>query len=388
MSRLGKLVVLVGFLLSMASAARAQVPEELGFFGNIDGRWMWLGGDHIVTSQGATAPISTGPGGEFMVGYKFSPHWDAALAGDVQGLLQNLTQLRNGTLSVDNNHQHFDLEAGYSDDWWRLSAGLRGIHYFEGDWYVLPGFYGNDQRQIYGIGPKVGGGVRGALSENWAIVGGLNAAFLIASFSDSGNGVLGNTGYTQIVPQFDGELGLSWRTSEVPSFSFTTGVRAAVSFNTAISSDGNHQATLFEYGPFIRMAYNFAGPGHRRRSPGPEAEIWTNHPLTGCDRYVVHFDYERSDINLVASTVIRQAAEDVRRGRPANIGIAATDRADRSDYGHALSLARAEAIRQELRRNGIDGSQVIIGQSDETVPLKPLPGGTQEARNMRAQITF
>src|SRR5580704_11358647 len=104
-----KLVALVLLAASIAAPARAQVPEQQGFFGNIDGRWMWLGGDH-VTIAGASAAVTDGPGGQMLIGFKFDPHWDAALAGDVQGLLTNLTKLQNGTLSVDTRHQHFDLE--------------------------------------------------------------------------------------------------------------------------------------------------------------------------------------------------------------------------------------------------------------------------------------
>jgi hypothetical protein len=115
----------------MAAPARAQVPDQQGFFGHIDGRWMWLGGDKITSSAG-TAPITDGPGGQMLIGYKLDPHWDVALAGDVQGLLGTLTKFQNGTLSVDTNHQHFDLELGYSSGWWRVNAGLRGIHYKQG----------------------------------------------------------------------------------------------------------------------------------------------------------------------------------------------------------------------------------------------------------------
>src|SRR5438876_4468850 len=113
----------------MGSVAQAQVPEQYGFFGNIDGRWMWLGGDNIDSSLGASALTSSGPGGQALIGFKFAKNWDAALAGDVQAMLTEITKLRNGTLSVDTNHQHFDLELGYSDGWWRLNAGLRGIRY-------------------------------------------------------------------------------------------------------------------------------------------------------------------------------------------------------------------------------------------------------------------
>ena len=119
-----------------------------------------------------------------------------------------------------------------------------------------------------------------------------------------------------------------------------------------------------------------------------EREIWTNSPPTGSQRYLVHFGYERSDINPVAAAVIRQAAEDVRRGRPANIAIASADLENGSEYSRALSLRRAEAIRDALAREGIPPSQVDIAPAGEVPLLAPVAGGVREAKNTRAQITF
>ena len=57
-------------------------------------------------------------------------------------------------------------------------------------------------------------------------------------------------------------------------------------FNTAITADSSHQGTLLEFGPFIRMAYNFAGPSRSaRQAVKEEREIWTNAPPTGSRRY-------------------------------------------------------------------------------------------------------
>lgn len=379
MARIGKLVALAGVIGALASSAAAQVPDQQGFFGNIDGRWMWLGGDRI-SAQGGTAPVTNGPGGQMLIGYKLTPHWDVALAGDVQGLLTTLTQFRNGTLSVDTNHQHFDLEAGYSNDWWRLNAGLRGIHYRQGATYSGPGFGGYDQREMYGIGPKVGVGVRLPVSDSWAVVGGADAALLYTSYADTGTGgLINNASYWQFVPQLSGELGVSWRSSDVPSFSFTTGARVAASFNTAITADSTRQGTLVEYGPFIRMAYNFAGPSRSQRmAVKEEREIWTNSPPTGSQRYLVHFGFERSDIGLVGAALIHQAAEDVRRGRPANIAIASTDIENGSAYSRALSRRRAEAIREALEKEGLSPPQVTLAAEGESPP----------AKDARAQITF
>lgn len=377
------LVALAILAAALAAPAYAQVPEQQGFFGNVDGRWMWLGGDK-VSIPGAAADITNGPGGQMLIGYKLDPHWDVALAGDVQGLLSHLTKLQNGTLSVDTNHQHFDLELGYSDGWWRVDGGLRGIHYRQGATYSIMPVSGFDQRDMYGIGPKIGAGIRLPVSDSWAVVGGADAALVYTSYADTGTGaLLDNASYWQLVPQLSAELGISWRSSDVPSFSFTTGARVANSFNTAITADGTHQGTLLEFGPFIRMAYNFAGPSRSQRlAVKEEREIWTNSPPTGSRRYVAYFGFEQSTLSLVASSVARQAAEDIKIGRPATIAIAATDRDDGSTLSRALSLRRADAIREALIREGVSPAQIDVGTAADAPQVSALVAsiGTPQSR--------
>jgi outer membrane protein OmpA-like peptidoglycan-associated protein len=385
---IAKLAALAVLAASFAAPARAQVPEQQGFFGNIDGRWMWLGGDK-VSVPGAAADVTNGPGGQMLIGYKLDPHFDVALAGDVQGLLSHLTKLQNGTLSVDTNHQHFDLELGYSDGWWRVNGGLRGIHYRQNATYSIVPVSGFDQRDMYGIGPKIGAGIRLPISENWGVVGGADAALVYTSYADTGSGVLlNNAAYWQFVPQLSAELGISWRSSDTPSFSFTTGARVSNSFNTAITADGTHQGTLLEFGPFIRMAYNFAGASRSARlAVKEEREIWTNAPPTGSRRYVAYFGFERSTLSLVGSSVVHQAAEDIKRGRPAIIAIAATDRDDGSPYSRALSLRRADAIREALIRDGVSPTQIDIGDDPDAVQLSALQASIS-APQSRARINY
>jgi hypothetical protein len=386
--RVATLVALAGFFAAIALPTRAQVPEQQGFFGNIDGRWMWLGGDRIVAGNAAT-DITNGPGGQIMIGYKIDPYWDVALAGDVQGLLSHLTKFQNGTLSVDTNHQHFDLELGYSRGWWRVNGGLRGIHYRQNASYSIPPVAGFDQREMYGIGPKIGFGARLPVSDNWAVVGGADAALLYTNYVDTGSNVLlSNTDYWQFVPQLSAELGLSWRSSDSPSFSFTAGGRIATSFNTVITGDPSRQGTLFEFGPFVRLAYNFAGPSRSARlAVKEEREIWTNNPPTGSRRYVTHFGFERSELSLVGSSAIRQAADDIKRGRPAVIAIAATDRDNGSDYSRALSRRRADAIREALIRAGVSPAQIDVGAEADAPQVTPLAAAIAEPQG-RARITY
>jgi outer membrane protein OmpA-like peptidoglycan-associated protein len=346
-------------LAVLGSTAAAQMPDRQGFFGSIDGRWMWLGGDPVVTSQGSLAQTGNGPGGQLMLGYKISTNWDIALAGDVQGLMTQLTKMQNGIITFDGSHQHFDLEAGYSGNWWRVNAGLRGIHYNQIIGYNFINFAGSDSRDIYGIGPKIGVGARWGVSDNWAVVGGADAALLYASYTDYGNGMFswGNN-YSGVIPQLDSELGVNWRSSDNPFFSMTIGARVTTSFNTSITADSSHRGTMVEFGPFVRVAYNFAGP---TRAMALAADVGDAPAAASTpDTYVVFFDFDRADLSPVALGLIRRAADDALHARQATIRVTShADRAGGEAYNRALALRRADAVNAELARLGVAADQKV-----------------------------
>jgi outer membrane protein OmpA-like peptidoglycan-associated protein len=365
--------------VAWAETGRAQVPDRYGFFGHIDGRWMWLGGDQIKTWQGAPAPSTNGPGGQMLLGFKMSAYWDMALAGDIQSLINEVTKFRNGTLSVDTRHQHVDLEFGYSENWWRVNFGLRGIHYNQGARYNVPGFAGYDQREMYGIGPKVGAGTRLGLSDNWAVIGGADAALVYTSFSDTGSGVLVNSGaYWGFVPQLGAELGVNWRSREMDLFSIPLGGRIATSFNTAITADLSRRGTLVEYGPFLRIAYNFAQPPHATTA-AVARDQYPYAPAPGTSVRKLHFIYGRGDLAPTAAALVRQAADDARRGRAVELEIAGHDGRGHdggSGAEDALALHRAHTVRDELLRYGLAPDQVV------------LTSGLRERKPGQIQILF
>jgi outer membrane protein OmpA-like peptidoglycan-associated protein len=380
------LAVLVASATVATGTAHAQVPGEQGFFGAVDGRWMWLGGARVENGLGGPTRSTSGPGGQVLVGYKFDSHWDVALAGGVQQLLTDITQFRNGRLSLDMNNQHVDLEVGYSTGNWRYSAGLRGIHQLQAVAYNAPPLVGYDQREIWGLGVKAGVGTRQPLDDNFALVGGVDGALVYGQFWDSGTGALiPNATYYQLVPQLGGELGVNWRSSDAPNFSVTVGGRVDASFNTIITAnDGVGRGTRLDFGPFIRVAYNFAGP-HMRQPivPTPEA------PPASKPGYMVFFDFDRSDITTVAQGTIRQAANDAKVGRVTRLQV--TGHADRSGseaYNMALSQRRAEAVRAELVRHGIPAEQITVQARGEGEPLVPTADGVREPQNRRVVISF
>ena len=376
-------LLVAGTAALFAAPVAAQVPSQQGFFGAVDGRWMWLGGDRIESSLGSGTNATNGPGGQVLVGYRFDGRWDVALAGGVQQMLSELTQFRNGRLSVDTNRQHVDLEIGYSTGDWRYSFGLRGVHHLQSVSYNAVPAVGIDQRDIWGLGVKAGIGGRFPLSESLALIGGVDGALVYANFIDFGTGsAIPNGNYWGLIPQLGGELGVSWRSSDAPNFSLAVGGRIDASFNTAMIANG--RGTLLDFGPFIRLAYNFGG-APRIRPAAPPADA----PAATAPSSMVFFDFDRADITAVAQGTIQRAANDAKAGRVARLQVTGhADRAGSDTYNQALSLRRANAVKTALISNGIPEQQISVIGRGESEPLVPTADGVREPQNRRVVISF
>ncbi len=105
--------------------------------------------------------------------------------------------------------------------------------------------------------------------------------------------------------------------------------------------------------------------------------------------YLVFFDFDRSEITPEAAAIIRQAADDAKRG---NVRlIVATGHADRSgptDYNQRLSERRAASVRAALVREGIAANTIQTSGRGENDNLVATPDGVREPRNRRVEIAF
>ncbi len=105
--------------------------------------------------------------------------------------------------------------------------------------------------------------------------------------------------------------------------------------------------------------------------------------------YLVFFDFDRTDITPEAASIIRQAADDAKRG---NVRlIVATGHADRSGtpaYNQRLSERRAAAVKTTLVREGVAANTIETSGKGEGDPLVPTADGVREPRNRRVEIVF
>lgn len=106
--------------------------------------------------------------------------------------------------------------------------------------------------------------------------------------------------------------------------------------------------------------------------------------------YIVLFDFDMSNINTAGQVVIDQVLADAAaKGVP--VSISATGHADRSgseDYNMALSLRRADSVREALIAGGVDGNAITVAGRGESEPAVPTPDGVREQANRRVEIVI
>jgi hypothetical protein len=103
--------------------------------------------------------------------------------------------------------------------------------------------------------------------------------------------------------------------------------------------------------------------------------------------FMVFFDWDRSNLSAQAVTTIGQAANAFKQTGAARV--VATGHADRSgpdNYNMALSLRRANAVKDQLVRDGVPANVIQVIGKGESQPLVPTADGVREPQNRRVEI--
>jgi len=125
------------------------------------------------------------------------------------------------------------------------------------------------------------------------------------------------------------------------------------------------------------------------RFGAPAATVVRPPVLPPVRSYMVFFDWDRSNLSQQALTTIGQAAAEYKTKGSARI--TATGHADRSgpeNYNMALSLRRANAVKDALVRNGVPATAISVIGKGETQPLVPTADGVREPQNRRVEIVL
>jgi OOP family OmpA-OmpF porin len=112
-------------------------------------------------------------------------------------------------------------------------------------------------------------------------------------------------------------------------------------------------------------------------------------PPAQINSFMVFFDWDRSNLSQQAMATIQQAANAFKT--TGNARITATGHADRSgpeNYNMALSLRRANAVKDALVQNGVPATAISVVGKGESQPLVPTADGVREPQNRRVEIVI
>lgn len=105
--------------------------------------------------------------------------------------------------------------------------------------------------------------------------------------------------------------------------------------------------------------------------------------------FMVFFDWDKSDLTSAATDTIQKAADAFKtKGGAQIVATGHTDTSGPEDYNMALSLRRANSVKNQLVRDGVPADQISVIGRGETQLLVPTGDGVREAQNRRVEIVL
>lgn len=316
---------------------------------------------------------------------------------------------------------------GYDYGHWRLEGDI-GKHYHKADYfdvvnaaglgfgtsdaasgksnlthYMLNAVYDfNESRNDTKIEPFVGGGV-GLANINWSDFRSVNDTQAFLNDSDT-------------VFAYQAFAGLRVPVSEAVDIALKYRyMGTSTNDSTLTDRVGNYFSASYDVHDFVvGVTYRFGGSGNNRLekmpqpisrpAPQPEPEpapapiVKAPDPVPApppvpkpiqIDKgpFMVYFGWDSSEITTEALGIIAKAAKESKKSDEIVINLSGyTDRSGPNKYNDALSLKRAEAVKNELIKEGVSSSTISIEAHGEQDTAINTEDGVREDRNRRVTI--
>jgi OOP family OmpA-OmpF porin len=254
---------------------------------------------------------------------------------------------------------------------------------FVGPRVELEGVYRQNQiNSTTGFGPQGAGFYSGNIGQ-LGILANLLYDFMpnsvITPYIGAGAGVGfvdGTSSLSSTVFAFQGIIGASWHIDN--NFRLNLDGRYYGTSNPSLN--GNAWSNN-NFSVMLGLQYKF-GPVAAAAPPPPP-------PPVQAPSFMVFFDWDRSNLSPQALNTVKQAADAYKT--KGNARITATGHTDRSgpeSYNMALSLRRANAVKDALVRDGVPATAISVVGKGEADPLVPTADGVREPQNRRVVIVI
>jgi opacity protein-like surface antigen len=195
------------------------------------------------------------------------------------------------------------------------------------------------------------------------------------AFVDS-NQSLGSTQFA-----YQGILGISWNVDT--NFRVNLDGRYYGTTNPTVNTIccGNQSWTNNNFSVMLGLQLKFGPPSAVAPPPPP--------PPPTAPSYMVFFDWDRSNLSAQAVATIKQASDTFKaRGFARITATGHTDKSGPEAYNMALSLRRANAVKDQLVRDGVPATAITVIGRGESQPLVPTADGVREPQNRRVEIVL
>lgn len=103
--------------------------------------------------------------------------------------------------------------------------------------------------------------------------------------------------------------------------------------------------------------------------------------------FLVFFDFDKSTMTPRALDIVKEAARVAKAGQSAKVTCTGhTDTAGPASYNLALSLRRANTVKDALIREGVSATAITVLGKGETQLLVATKDGVREPQNRRVEI--
>ena len=192
-------------------------------------------------------------------------------------------------------------------------------------------------------------------------------------FVDS-NSSLGSTVFA-----YQGIVGLSWNVDT--NFRVNLDGRYYGTSNPTINTAwGSQSWSNNNFSVMLGLQFKF---GSAPAAPPPPA------PAVAPPSYMVFFDWDRSNLSAQALNTIKQAAQAFKtKGNARITATGHTDTSGSEQYNMALSLRRANAVKDALVREGVPATAIaVVGRGEQGLLVQTGPN-VREPQNRRVEIVI